>query len=124
MPLGNELNAVFPERKVELHRTCVRVLDKSVSPMQNTFNYKLNTSAYPTSHEQTGSYAQKPKRKSALSPGGQEGFRRSSRKCMNRMPKKFDSAVVMRVYLLITHHSLNQFNLDLRFAWLWPTSHS
>ncbi len=45
VPLGNELNAAFLKRKVELHRTCVRVLDKSVSPMQNTFNYKLNTSA-------------------------------------------------------------------------------
>lgn len=28
-PLGNELSAVFPVQKVELHRTCVRVLDKS-----------------------------------------------------------------------------------------------
>jgi hypothetical protein len=27
-----------PEQKVDLHRTCVRVLDKSASPMQNTFD--------------------------------------------------------------------------------------
>ena len=41
MPPGNELNAVFPEQKVELHRTCVRVLDKSVSQMQNTFDCRF-----------------------------------------------------------------------------------
>src|SRR5271156_1655842 len=41
VPLGNELNAAVPEREVELHRTCVRLLDKSISPMQSTFNCKV-----------------------------------------------------------------------------------
>ena len=36
---------------------------------------------------------------SALSPGGQKGCFRSSAKCMNRMPKEFESVVVTRVYL-------------------------
>jgi len=40
-PPGNELNAVFPEQKVELRRTCVRVLDKSISPMQSTFDCRF-----------------------------------------------------------------------------------
>ena len=40
-PTGNELNAAFPEQKVELHRTCVRGLDKLVGPMQPTFNSRF-----------------------------------------------------------------------------------
>src|SRR5208282_4414180 len=40
------------------------------------------------------------KRKAALRPGGQKGCFRSSRKCMNRMPKKFANVLVSRVYLL------------------------
>jgi hypothetical protein len=40
-PPGNELNAVSPEQKVELHRTCVRKLHKSVRPMQNKFDCRF-----------------------------------------------------------------------------------
>jgi hypothetical protein len=65
------MNAVFPEQKVELDRTCVQVLDKSVSPMQNTFNcrfsrnrqsahqppYKVDTPGLLTGHDNTEVYA-------------------------------------------------------------------
>lgn len=37
---------------------------------------------------------------SALSLGGQEGFRRGSRKCMNPMHRKFADLLVSRVYLV------------------------
>jgi hypothetical protein len=40
-----------------------------------------------------------PKRKSIVSPGGQEGFLRSRRKCMNLILEKFPDVLVSPVYL-------------------------
>jgi hypothetical protein len=44
-PPGDELNTVFAEQKVELHPTCVLMLDMSVSTMRDTVRYRFRKNA-------------------------------------------------------------------------------
>lgn len=65
-------------------------------------NLKLSSAASSAIPRTSHASGANPSRNWRFSPGGQKGFLHGSRKCMNRMPRKFADLLVSRVYLLNT----------------------